>query len=98
MAKQEWPSWRYPPGGGEGRIFQKDDVIPKNWVRNPKEAAKAKQPKPAKNPKNSDTQPVTDEERKDAIEQLRANGVEIADDASDEEINDAIDKLTSGGE
>jgi hypothetical protein len=90
---QEYPKWMYGPADKDGkpqaRIFQKDEVVPKGWEDHP---SKVKQPK--KGEKNSaNVQEPTPEEKAATIASLREAGVEIADDASVDEINAAIDRL-----
>ena len=99
--KQSWPAWRYGPNG-EARIFNKDDVVPKGWVDSPKnvpqseklkEAPKGKAKKGAQEPP-PELEPSA-EEKAATIASIREAGIEIKDDATVEEINAAIDKLTA---
>jgi hypothetical protein len=95
-----WPAWYYGPNG-EARIFNEGDIVPKGWKDSPKKLAQSEQPaqpeklKPEK-PKKGAKQEVTQEQldRINTIAELREAGVEIADDATDDEINAAIDTLT----
>lgn len=106
--KQQWPSWRYGPPGRDGkpqaRVFNKDDVIPKGWKDHPSKVKAAKIDKdPAKDPPKDPPkdQESTPEERVATIASVReaaaaANiDIQLSDDASVEEINAAIDKLTA---
>lgn len=43
---KHWPAWRYPPNGGEGRIFQRLDDVPEDW-RDAPQPDKAKKTKAA---------------------------------------------------
>jgi hypothetical protein len=101
--RTEWPKWMYGPDDA-ARIFQKDDQVPKGWADHPD---KVKQPEAGKqlklekkDEKKTDALEPTPEERADTIRSIReaaaAQGIDIqlADDASVEEINAAIDKLT----
>lgn len=102
--RTEWPKWMYGPND-EARIFQKDDQVPKGWVDHPD---KVKQPVAVKqqlklekkDEKKPDALEPTPQERADTILSIReaasAQGIDIqlADDASVDEINAAIDKLT----
>lgn len=106
---REYPKWMYGPGE-ESRIFERGDVIPKGWKDHPdkvKEEApkrsslrkvgddKDKAPPEQDGSAPVDDPPPTEEERVATIAELRAAGAEISDDATVEEINAAIDKLTS---
>src|SRR5687768_915695 len=107
MADQKWPAWRYGPNEGDERIFQKDEVVPSGWTDSPKTARKkaaaatpprGRKPKDDKDP-NTDSDPnagkgISAEDRAATITSLREAGVEIADDASDDEITAAFDELT----
>lgn len=97
--KQQWPSWRYGPPGKDGkpqaRIFNKDDVIPKGWEDHPdkvKKAGKEKEPAPKDYPPQAEP---SVEEKQATIASLREAGIDISDDATVDEINAAIDKLTA---
>lgn len=37
---KHWPAWRYPPDGGEGRIFDSKDSVPEGWVDSPQPGKK----------------------------------------------------------
>lgn len=87
---KRWPAWRYGPNGAR-RIFHEGEQIPKGWQDHPD---KVKAEKPAK-PEPGFKEP-TPEARAETIAELRAAGAVISDDASVEEINAAIDKLTEG--
>lgn len=97
---QEYPKWMYGPNEGDARIFNKDDLVPKGWEDHPEKVGKPKERKPKNPAKNTDTdaQQVTEEERATAIAELRANDVDISDDATEDEINAAIDELTKNEE
>ena len=30
-----WPSWRYPPDGGPGQVFQRSLDVPPGWLERP---------------------------------------------------------------
>lgn len=32
---KHWPAWRYPPHGGEGKIFESKALVPKGWLDAP---------------------------------------------------------------
>ncbi len=38
---KHWPAWRYPPGGGEGKIFENEKKVPKGWLDAPAVAEQA---------------------------------------------------------
>lgn len=78
---------------GEMRIFEAGESASSAWVDHP-EKVKPKAAKGGKKGKEKEPQSVPDEDRIAAITELRANGVEIADDATIDEINEAIDALT----
>lgn len=44
MSKNEWPAWRYGPGG-ESKIFEKASEVPAGWQDHPTKHAAAKAPK-----------------------------------------------------
>jgi hypothetical protein len=100
---KSWPSWRYGPNG-ESRIFQKDDQVPKGWEDHPdkvKQPAKSTGKQPVQGAGNQPPTPEpTPEEKLETIRSIReaaaADNIDItlADDASVDEINAAIDKLT----
>lgn len=95
MPKGDYPRWMYGPGE-QSRIFNKDDQIPAGWEDHPSKVEgweKPKEEKPAsgrgRGRKNTDA----DAARGARIAELRNNGVEIADNATDEEINAATEKF-----
>lgn len=106
--RTEWPKWMYGPNG-ESRIFQKDDQVPKGWadhpdkVKQPEAMKQVKQPEKKDEQKPAESEP-TPEEKLETIRSIReaavAQGIDIqlADDASVDEINAAIDKLTAAKE
>lgn len=102
MARQEYPKWMYGPGD-ESRIFQKDEKVPKGWADHPSRVGKEKR-EPAKPVKAGGEAEPTPEERAATIAEVReaadAEGIqiELGDDATVEEINAAIDKLTKSTE
>jgi hypothetical protein len=87
---QEYPKMVYGPND-EQRIIQKDDQMPAGFVEHPsllkKKGAGSKPKDPPKDPE------PTAEEKAETIKSLREAGIDIADDASVEDINAAIDLL-----
>jgi hypothetical protein len=96
-------------GQPQSRIFNKDDQVPKGWEDHPDKVKEpAKKPEKPNGGKKDPVEPgkpeqpePTPEERAATIKEVReaaqAAGVEIelSDDATVEEINAAIDKLTA---
>lgn len=95
MAK-DYPRWMYGPND-QSRIFQKDDQIPTGWQDHPDKVKKQSRAKdPAKGTAGNGNPEPTEEERMDTIRQLREAGADISDNATVDEINAAIDKMTAG--
>lgn len=49
MAKKEkscWPAWWYDPDTGKGKIFHKEDDVPKGWTDDPHAYLEAEAPAP----------------------------------------------------
>lgn len=104
MDRTEWPKWMYGPGD-ERRIFQKDDQVPKGWedhpdkVQAPEKSGESRKKQEKKQEPSAPMEP-TPEERAETIRDIREAAakqgidVQLADDASVDEINAAIDKLT----
>ncbi len=102
MAKVSWPAWRYGPGG-QARIFQEESEVPDGWVDSQVEAARLDEeaakptPKPkvrrGRKPKAKAKDKVQEDARLEALRTLRDAGVEITDDASDEELQAALEAL-----
>lgn len=40
--KASWPSWRYHPKTGQGKVFQSEEEVPDNWVEHFHETAKGR--------------------------------------------------------
>lgn len=90
---QEYPRWMYGPGE-QSRIFEKDDPIPEGWQDHP---SKVEQTKPQAKPRKKAEKPVLenpDAERAALIASIREDGIDIAETATDEEINAALEQLT----
>lgn len=113
MAKEEWPKWMYGPND-QARVFQKDDVVPAGWSDHPEKlkqevpptppvpqqrpAKKSEKAAPVAEPQQEPAPEPSQEEKLETIRSLREAGVEISDDASVDEINAAIDRLTAQAE
>lgn len=89
--KVDWPAWRYGPGG-EARVFQENDMVPDGWEDHP---SKVKEPakKAVKVKKLSQADQARAEARAEGLAVLKEAGVEINEDASDEELSAALDAL-----
>jgi len=95
MSKQfaEWPAWRFGPGG-EARIFQENEPVPAGWVDHPSKVVEPVKVKRAvKEKKLSATEQARAEARAEGLSVLREAGVDISQDASDEELSAALDAL-----
>lgn len=91
---KEYPKWMYGPND-ESRIFQRDEQIPKGWEDHPEKVGKSP-PKPSKPSKPSKSQdPGEAAERTTILAALREAGFDVADDATDDEINAKIDELNA---
>lgn len=104
---KEWPAFRYGPNG-EARIFteEQQNEIPEGWADHPSKAVapgkgSGKSKKKAKDAGSDagagdDAQTLSEEQeaaRQEGIAVLRGEGVEIADDATIQDVEAALDAL-----
>jgi hypothetical protein len=107
MAKKllYWPSCRYAPdgeGGFKSEIFQKEEDVPEGWVDSPskvmapveeKSAPKTKRRPRKPKAKKPAADPVIAAARSEALRTLREAGVDIGDEATDDDISEALEAL-----
>jgi len=77
---KEFPRWYYGPDGASG-IFDSAEDVPEGWVTHPSLLDAEEDPDAA--------------DRAEALAILREAGIALPEDASDDEINEALDVLAA---